>query len=172
MQPWLTDPRLARLLDYWQSRAPAPGRLPARSAIDPIELGPELLPHVALVQPEADGRLRFRLVGTQLNREAGADLTGRYIGELNPNRAYADYIAGLYMLAAETRRPVYSETSYSSSSGRQGLTRRLMCPLAADGHMVDMFIAIQVFTAGDGLGDPPTYTFASGFAAGPTLVVP
>lgn len=164
-EPWLADRRLARLLAYWQHKRPAPDRLPRRADIDPLELGRELLPYVALIEV-ADGgaRFRFRLVGTRLSADAGLDLTGRFIDEVNPSRDYADYIGGLYRLTLRERRPTYSETRYLAESGRTGYTRRLLCPLAADGQTVDMFVGAQVMeTDEERFVDPLTMTFAARF---------
>src|SRR3546814_4429619 len=81
-RPWTADRRILRLLQYWRDGRPGPGLLPGRQAIDPIVLGPDLLPLMALVEPIDDGRrFRFRLVGTELARNAGLDLTGRYVDE-------------------------------------------------------------------------------------------
>lgn len=170
-QPWRADRRLSRLLDIWKQRCGPGGLLPSRPAIDPITLGPELLPCVALVEAvDSATRFRFRLVGSQLATNAGADLTGRYVDEVNPNRGYAVYISDLYTKAIQARKSIYSETRYRSAAGRVGLTRRLICPLASDGQSIDMFVAAQVFEADNRLGDAPTYTYADDFAPGATLI--
>lgn len=171
-QPWLSDRRIARLLELWRRGRPGPGILPSRQDLDPLILGPDLLPYVALVDVTHDGtRFRFRLVGTKLIAHAGLDLTGHYIDELNPNRDYADYINGLYRQSMTTYLPVYSETRYRAPSDRVGLTRRLTCPLASDGGMIDMFIAVQTFQTDSGPGDPPTYTYAASFMPGVSAIV-
>src|SRR3546814_17830647 len=93
-RPWTAARRILRLLQYCRDGRPGPGLLPGRQAIDPIVLGPDLLPLMALVEPIDDGsRFRFRLVGTELARNAGLDLTGRYVDEINPNKAYASSIS-------------------------------------------------------------------------------
>lgn len=171
-QPWLNDRRIARLLELWRQARPGPGQLPTRQHVDPIVLGPDLLPYVALVEATHNGtRFRFRLVGGKLAAQAGLDLTGHYIDELNPNRDYTDYINGLYLLATAQRLPVYSETRYRAPTNRIGLTRRLTCPLAGDDGVVSMFVAVQTFQTDDGPGDPPTYTYAASFTPGVTAVV-
>jgi hypothetical protein len=171
IRPWLRDRRIAHLLALWRAARPAAdreaGRLPSRAAIDPLQLGSDTLPYVALIECTHGGeRFRFRLVGSKLVEHAGLDLTGSYIDDLNPNRDYAEYINGLYRLARDSRRPVYSETRYRAPSGRVGLTRRLICPLADDGLTVDRFVGAQVFETDDREGDAPTYTFAASFLPG------
>jgi hypothetical protein len=171
-QPWLRDRRIARLLGLWRAARPkseqgAPDLLPGRAAIDPLMLGAELLPYAALIEATDNAtRFRFRLIGSRLAEHAGLDLTGHYIEDLNPNRDYVEYINGLYRLGRDEGLPIYSETGYRAPSGRTGLTRRLTCPLAADGRKVDMFVAVQVFETDDRVGDAPTYTYAASFQPG------
>src|SRR3546814_10206804 len=75
---------------------------------------------MALVEPIDDGRrFRFHLVGTELARNAGLDLTGRHVDEVNPNKAYAAYISDLYSQCALMRGPLYSETRYRAPGGRR-----------------------------------------------------
>jgi hypothetical protein len=166
-QPWLQDRRVAHLLGFWRAARPAAGRLPARLAMDPVRLGADILPYLALVEVTHGGtRFRFRLVGSKLVEHAALDLSGSYIDDLNPNREYAEYINGLYRLGSDAGLPVYSETRYRADSGRVGLTRRLLCPLADDGLTVDRFVAVQVFETDRGEGDAPTYTYAARFLPG------
>jgi hypothetical protein len=102
---------------------------------------------------------------------AGIDLTGHYIDELNPNPAYADYIASLYRLAVAQRRPVHSETAYiASTTSPQRRTERLICPLSDDRTNVTMCIAGQV-SAELGAGIYPTLTYADAFHPGSTEVL-
>lgn len=166
-QPWLQDRRIAHLLQLWRAARPAPDRLPSRDVIDPVMLGAELLPYAALVDVTHGGtRFRFRLVGSGLVAHAGLDLSGSYIDDLNPNRDYAEYINDLYRLSRDRRLPVYSETRYRAASGRVGLTRRLLCPLAGEDGAVTKFVAAQVFETDRGDGDAPTYTYAANFLPG------
>lgn len=166
-RPWLQDRRIASLLRFWRAARPSPELMPGRAAIDPVRLGAELLPYAALIEATHGAtRFRFRLVGSKLAEHAGLDLTGHYIEDINPNRDYAEYVNSLYRLARDTCLPVYSETRYRAPSGRVGLTRRLTCPLAADGRSVDMFVAAQVFETDSGDGDAPTYTYAASFHPG------
>lgn len=171
-RPWAEDRRIARLLEIWRAARPkseqgAPARLPGRAAADPLTLGAELLPYAALIDATDNAtRFRFRLVGSRLAEHAGLDLTGHYIEDINPNQSYCEYVNSLYRQARDTGLPVYSETRYRAPSGRVGLTRRLTCPLAADGIRVDMFVAVQVFETDRGDGDAPTYTYAASFLPG------
>ena len=57
---------LSALLRYWEDKR-AGRRMPARSDIDPIEMGKRLLPHLMLCEISEHGNaIRIRLVGTSL----------------------------------------------------------------------------------------------------------
>ena len=167
----LSDERLKRLLAYWDEMR-ATRAMPSRSMIDPVTIGKELLPWIALTEViDGGARFRFRLCGTGLAAIAGLDLTGRYIDELNPNPAYAAYITDLYRLAVSRRRPVYSETNYiRDEARRRRSTARLICPLSDDDVTVNMCLSGQV-SAEVGLGIYPSLTYADAFQPGPAEVL-
>jgi hypothetical protein len=165
------DIRLKRLLEYWEDKRGA-NDMPTRADIDPMTIGKDLLPWIALIEViDGGARFRFRLCGTGLAGIAGLDLTGRYIDELNPNQAYADYIIGLYRLGVARRRPVYSQTAYvATSTSPRRRTERLLCPLRDATGAVAMFIAGQI-SAEIGAGIYPTLTYADAFYPGLTEVL-
>jgi hypothetical protein len=102
--PRFDHPRLAELYGYWSSRRPGDG-LPSRADLDPADI-PRLLKHVFLVDvlPEPLD-FRYRLIGTDLARIAGRDVTGCRLADAVPRRIYADYFE-LYRAVTERRRPV------------------------------------------------------------------
>lgn len=158
------DPILDALLTYWEQLR-GDRAMPARREIDPLQLGAKLLPNVLIVEAENGGaRFRFRLCGSAMAQAAGLDLTGKYIDVLNPNKAYADYIQGLYRRVLATCRPVYSETTYTNPGGggprRQAM--RLLCPLSDDGAVVQHVIGAQTYRVDQGY-NPPTLTYAGDF---------
>jgi hypothetical protein len=172
-KPWSRDPVLSRALRYWHAKCAA-GRLPARADIDPLDLDPALLPHIVLTEVVETGgrrRFRFRLSGTAVSAAAGLELTGQFIDALNPNKEYAAYIEGLYTLAIETRRPVYSESlALAARDSATRSTRRITCPLSSDGQVVDMCLGFQTFVDTVGI-EPPSLTYAKSFRTGPTIVI-
>ncbi|MBU2089918.1 MAG: PAS domain-containing protein [Alphaproteobacteria bacterium] len=161
------------VLAIWRRHCAArPGILPARQDFDPIEMGPQVIPLLAIVELEAGGRLRFRLCGSGLARFAGLDLTGCYVDELNPNKAYAAYITGLYMMARDARLPVLSNSEFRGRHGlSNGTTMRLICPLAYDGLAIDHFITAQTFHQDAGITGTLTMTYASDFKSGEMRVL-
>lgn len=75
----IRQPELAALYQFWLEKKSLVGRIPSRTDFSPRELG-KLLPHVALVDVERNGHITdftFRLCGTQIVEDSGADLTGK-----------------------------------------------------------------------------------------------
>lgn len=173
MSPIDDDYVLKTIYGYWQAKC-AGRPMPARADIDPLEFEPRLLPHIVLTEAVRSGRrlrFRFRLAGTAMTEAAGLELTGQFVDALNPNKAYARYIEGLYTRAMEARRPVYSESlAMAARSSATRRTRRLMCPLSSDGETVDMFLSGQTFDE-TGVTGLPTLTYADSFTPGPTIVI-
>jgi len=139
------------LYTYWLSKR-GERAMPSRADIDPGEFR-ALLPHVLLVDViEKGADVRYRLVGTELERELGRAVTGRLLGEL-VSGAYLDYMRSLYRRVITERVPVYSANSFDD--GRTGFaliadfkrTYRLMLPLSRDGETVDMVLCGQLFEA-------------------------
>ena len=147
--PHIRDERLQRAFRYWQERRgerPAP----SRADLDPTDI-PSLLPHLMLVDVCSDEeRLRYRLVGTEVERNFGVSMTGRYIDEVMRGR-YLDFIHDLYRQVIERCIPIYSENTFSDPDSRAFLqgwplrTARVMLPLAVNGTAVDMIMIAQVF---------------------------
>lgn len=110
---------LSALFRYWDKKR-AERAMPARRDIDPIEMGPRLLPHLMLCELGDHGdRIRFRLVGTFLVKRLGYDPTGQWLADL-PKSDYLDFLA-------KTLRQTYAEAAplYAASSFRWGTKSRL-----------------------------------------------
>jgi hypothetical protein len=143
------DARLHAVLSYWSGkRGDRP--MPSRRNIDPLELGPGILPHLMLVDVEPGPRFRYRLFGTVVSDAFGMDATGRYIDEVMVGK-YKDFILGIYGDVVAMKKPVYSTSIYGPQPDRKMSTQRLMLPLSSDGSTVDMVLACQVFLHGSPL---------------------
>jgi hypothetical protein len=136
----IPDARLRELAAYWFARCPAPGAVPPRSAIDPLDF-PDLLPNVMMLDCVAshragdavsdDGglRYRFRLAGEAVTYAAGRRLAGHFLDEVLPE-GYRDYVMLLNRVAIDQRRPVYSASLFHDEGNVvNGLTYRLVMPL-------------------------------------------
>jgi len=133
----VADTLLRQVFVYWQAKAANRGALPARADIDPVDLA-AVLPAVSLIEVRRDvmgrpGRLRYRVMGGFHVEIMGHDATGEMIDlGAAENDAAAQAIA--------TGRPIYAERTFYPANGTILTFGTLMCPLATDGHKVDMLI--------------------------------
>ena len=70
--PW------SELYAYWKSKH-VDGRPPSRRSIEPIGEIPRLAPRLMLIDIVPEG-YRYRLVGSEIVRRSGFDLTGKLVG--------------------------------------------------------------------------------------------
>jgi hypothetical protein len=94
---------------HWRSKSA--GCLPARQAIDPVEI-PRLLPHLLITDIERDPlRVRYRLVGTRVVEASGADFTNRYLDECS--FAAQPILTECYGRLVDTRAPVFAHYEWN-----------------------------------------------------------
>ncbi len=125
-QDFTSDPVLLSLFRYWDARRGARA-MPGRRDIDPVRMGSAVLPAVALVE-FVGGRVRTRLVGTEIVRRFGRDFTGQYLDELMTG-SYLTFINDLFEKMRAHRAPVFSESPYRWDVAGHRLTRRIFLPL-------------------------------------------
>ena len=112
---------------------------PGRADIRPEELVP-LLPNLYLVDVEG-ARFRLRLVGTEIVQEYGAEITGRYLDEIDLDDRKAE-ILHEYLQATRDRAPQFRRWDYEKEDGRQLRYSRLILPLSSDGKTVDKLLCV------------------------------
>src|SRR5262245_14950685 len=88
----IAHPTLRRLHNYWQELPRGRCGVPLRAAFDPAAIG-FCLPHVGLAEIETPFRVRYRLVGSALERLYGGPLSGRYVDELYTPAVRAQVLA-------------------------------------------------------------------------------
>lgn len=144
----LDNPKLRRFYDYWRSKIPEGRRFPARQDIDPTEI-PDLLASLIMidvVRQEEGVRFRVRLAGTDYVQAVGWDRTGRWVDAERP-KDEGEAVVATYHEVLETGEPHYW-LSQLHDVGRQLVPyERLMCPLADDGHTIDVLIGLVDFSA-------------------------
>jgi hypothetical protein len=135
-------PLLGSLLRYWNDQREN-RIMPARPDIDPLEMGPKLLPHLLLCDLQDRGaRLRYRLVGTNVVRRWGFDPTGRYLDEeMGP---YFAYLAGLLRQLFAERVPLHASCAFRWGVNRELEANHLLLPLSKGG--IDPAIALVGLT--------------------------
>ena len=133
---------------YWLDQAPAPGRLPGRADIDPIDI-PMLLDNVWLLDVVgAPPRFRLRLVGGVIHRAGVAARVGAYLDEYV---APAELPGRQMRFAVAERMPVWFRgEAYIRHRAKMFTLERIFLPLAADGATVDMMLCLTVYYRLDG----------------------
>lgn len=129
--------QLRRLYAYWQGkRAGQP--LPTRAALDPVDFS-YALANVAIVDVLRDPlRFHFRMVGTEIVRRDGTDLTGKYADD-HPLPEYRALLRQAYSDVVAAGVPaVFRRDRLMDDKPRQ--YEVLYLPLAADGVSVDMLL--------------------------------
>lgn len=137
------DPRVRLFFDYWKSKC-APGRLPGRGDIEPLEMV-AFLPYVILLDVErraGDWRFRYRLVGTEVVNLFGHDPTGRYLDEAALPQRYPQ-VHGRLASVVESKRPYYAILPVPLPNRDSVYAEILTVPMASDGVTVDLLLGIR-----------------------------
>ncbi len=140
--------KIAAVYRYWRSVCPGDGALPGRQHFDPAAI-PALLPCIRLYDVFRDPwRFRYRLVGTELVRQLGRDLTGTWFGEgvsdAATSKSYCDlvFVASGQGLSYHRGYPVFTNPHKNHLTAE-----RILLPLAKNGRDVDMILGLSVLHA-------------------------
>lgn len=130
-----SNPQLQAVHRYWLERCDGP-TLPARRAIDPIDLKSHL-PNMLLVDvARAPLRFRYRLFGTGLVALYNHEMTGKYVDEIKSD-SFRAAAAKAYTDVIDRRVPQFSALAFVVDYYRVKYDR-LLLPLAEDGRTVSM----------------------------------
>jgi hypothetical protein len=134
-------PAMARVIhDYWLSKCGG-RRMPRRADIDPIEISPQLLPFVQLVDVvNDDRRYIYRLNGTQDVRVRGHDPRGKSVKDAfwGPD---AEDALGCYDRVVAERAPIIDPVPYDNGEFISDFS--LFLPLSDDDETVNMIIVFS-----------------------------
>ena len=144
----LTDP-VKGIYDYWRSLPQCKG-LPMKSALDPIGIPSEFLPHIFLVQLEYNPfSALVRLQGTYLNYSLGQHFTDKYVDESTFGDSAATILAS-YEEAATKRMAYVSQEEVHSSSQKRILIEAIHLPMVDDeGDVKFIFGALSRLSGAD-----------------------
>jgi hypothetical protein len=138
------DPRIAELHRYWCAITPADRRMPGRRQFDPTAI-PKLLPWLRLYEVHRDPlRFRYRVVGTELVRIMGRDPTGKWLHETFPGVVGSHEYDMLISVAGGATKAYSRGVPVLVVPKDYLLSERLTLPLAGDGEIVDMVLAITI----------------------------
>lgn len=96
------------------------------------------MPFVYLIDVVGSPRFRFRLVGTGIVKEYGAEITGKFADEIDLNENQAAF------LAEGAGKPATNRGSYTTRNGWHRTHEHLILPLSSDGQTVDMLLAAAI----------------------------
>lgn len=142
--------RLAGLYRYWRKIRPD-GGLPGRQHFDPVDV-PKALASIWLLDIQRDPlRFRYRLVGTNVVRTLGEDLTGRWLDEARPDVLKDPHYFDRYRFMLDTGRATWRHGPAKMVADPHWHTlENAMMPLAADGANVDILLCGSIFYGHDG----------------------
>jgi hypothetical protein len=135
--------KLAALERHWRAMHP-PAGLPGRQHFDPIDV-PSLLPWILLVDVAREPlRFRYRVIGTAHVDTLGYNPTGRWFDEAHPD-FHQTTVCREFTEVATRGEPTYyrGPLTFVATKGFLEI-ERLVLPLARNGRIVDMLLAIVV----------------------------
>ncbi len=139
----LTDSGLVGLYDYWTALRDKLGRLPRRSEVDPLDLPPDVLPGMIILERDPDRRFWCRLAGTRLREIYGFEVTGKYLDEIVPSGA-ATLRTGIYQQALDGRCAVFCRLRFSVPGREFVASDRLYVPvLGEEGDAATILVGAQ-----------------------------
>lgn len=105
----------SKAFDYWQSER-RDRFAPSRADIEPEELT-LILPFVYLVDViGSPPRFRYRLAGTGIVKEYGAEITGKFADEIDINENQTAFLIGYKRVASEGK-PISNRGKYVRRGG-------------------------------------------------------
>ncbi|MBM3535619.1 MAG: PAS domain-containing protein [Alphaproteobacteria bacterium] len=129
----LGNPILSGALRLWFGLC-RKGQLPLREDLDTLILRPDIFPRIVLLEGvERGGRrdLRYRLFGTGLANNLGADLTGHYVRDVFDDATYAEEMISICWRAIDRKQPIAASGQYlpADPASAPTATCRLFLPL-------------------------------------------
>jgi hypothetical protein len=132
------------LLNYWQTKR-GDRSMPARAAIDPLEMRAHI-GHLILVDViGSPPRFRYRLIGSEVTRRVGRDSTGKYLDALYSPAVYEAMIVSYEWIVAN-RRPMRCTGNLQHANREWIGFESIDLPLSDDDHEVNMLITRGVYT--------------------------
>ncbi len=140
----ITSEMVRRFHQFWLSRC-KDGRLPRKSDMDPVEMGP-FLSNILLTEVHGEPLdFKYRIIGEEIIARLG-NMTGKRVREtalINvTGSAYQNYCA-----VVQSKQPQFLEGAVITAfkNDRPYLISRVHCPLSSDGETVDFIISYLSF---------------------------
>ncbi|TDQ80849.1 PAS domain-containing protein [Dongia mobilis] len=142
---------IAQVRDYWRAQC-RDGRFPRRGDIDPLGLR-GVLPYLSIMEfapptPRGDPfRIKFRLVGSELARFYGSEVTGKWLDEI-PDWSDVDTADTLavFRRVYDSAAPVYGLSLCLWEENPDHVFEFGCFPLSEDGRNVTHCLGIDDYT--------------------------
>lgn len=134
--PKKIEPRLARVLAYWESLKRAENNMPFWDDVTTSSL-PDLADRLMLIKAFAKPeRFRLQSVGQQLIDRYGEPVAGKFIDEMELRTPF-EYLRSQCSATVESCAPTYYQHGPSNLENPRvaGSYSRLLLPLWGDGHI-------------------------------------
>lgn len=145
----IADPQYhlsVKVYDFWHGLLEQ-GR-PSRQQIDPISLGPQILPYLVLIDViDAGQDYRWRLFGSRHIEEYGANLSGMALSEViadNPEGAVFKHVLDATM---DSAGPQFFNMTYSSSNDVKRTAVGAIFPLWDEGEQPTVLFGVADWIA-------------------------
>lgn len=138
----IPNPVLRDLFHYWSwLRGARPS--PVYTDLDPVAIPKWVLPHIILVEVMAPERFRVRLHGTEAVEQAGINLTGRYMHEVDGAEETVNRLSNL----VHAKEPYYCQVGLTWSKYDFKTYEAVVLPLSdRSGLRVPRILAATVFS--------------------------
>lgn len=144
----LRSARIKSLYAYW--RQLAQDGVPRRADIDPMRIKP-LLPYILIAEMSDEPmRVRYRLVGTEVVRFTGMELTGRYLDDIKMDDFSLSELLQAYRLIRDSGQCGIGVARFVMDGTPLLTTEYLMCPLRTNGAKIDKCIVIEDYFFSNG----------------------
>ncbi len=139
----LTEPILSNLYVYWEG-LPRAGALPLYDAVDVVDMPPQLLPNIFILEVENEPReYLYRLIGTEVDRRNGFPGTGMRLSEMPFN--HTEKLSQEFDRIVESGQPRFSSGVFITGDELFRDVERLVVPLSRDGQTVSVLLGAVVF---------------------------
>ena len=137
-------PLIRQFYDYWLSVAP-PGALPGRQHVAPERMT-AWLSRLWLLDVYRDPlRYRCRLVGSDMVRSIGQEVTGRWLDEVHPLSVTNASCRERFRIVAELGRATWRRgTPRWARQPDFRIVESVILPLATDGRTVDKIMSMSI----------------------------
>jgi hypothetical protein len=119
---------------------------PKRAEIDPTEISIGL-PYISIADYQAEPfRVRFRLIGSEIERHYGGDVRGRWLDEMPWEPKNIDDTMLIYRRAHEERRPLFGLSLVTWEARTDHIFEWAVLPLSDDGETITHALSVDDYT--------------------------